>query len=465
MLYIWKTLGGVLLPSSPVKAHYRQVTVLTWTSNGRFLVTGGADGMVHVFSLIDLAEQPPSTTASAKSAPIQPIRTWTKHQLAVTAIASLPSGRMASAAKDGLVVIVEISSGAVLASIRMPCAVTALIYVPENQCLAAGTVKGVICMIDLSDYAVHRTIQTGATVVKRSHRRTSEERVFGSESSSATAGGDGKAVGDGASAPYRVELRGHDRAITSLAVFQADSSDHDDFCQAPQEFLVSGDEAGALRVWDLDSRGCVRVVRPWSSRTSAGAAAGDAKASRSPSARSLHPVTSIRVLQHDEEDTPGVSASSPESMAVSVGSGSMFNGASASRETKRTSNHLANLVTPLRKFPEHQHSSTVLVPFVRRPRRDEETMSFWDVSSNNTFSYERALRKRRRKHELGSSKNNPTQGSESYTPCTEDEVHESQDDKNEEVQRLRKELEEARSTIQRWEAVNNKLIARLQQQA
>ena len=33
---------------------------------------------------------------------------------------------------------------------------------------------------------------------------------------------------------------------------------------------------------------------------------------------------------------------------------------------------------------------------------------------------------------------------------------------NEEIMSLRKELEEARSTIQRWEVVNNKLLERLQ---
>ena len=135
MLYIWKTLGGDLL-RSPVQAHYRQVTFLKWTPDGRFLMTGGADGMDHVFSLMDLVEQH-SPNEAAERAPIQPLRTWTKHQLAVTVIVPLSSGRMASAAKDGLIVIVEVFSGAVLTSIQMPCTVTSMAYAPESQCLAA----------------------------------------------------------------------------------------------------------------------------------------------------------------------------------------------------------------------------------------------------------------------------------------------------------------------------------------
>jgi WD40 repeat protein len=105
-------------------AHYRAILCMVWSAvdtNGCHLVTGGADGMVHIFSHIDLVEQQSAINA------VQPIRTWTKHHLAVTALTAINGGRMASASEDGQVVVMEISSGAtLLAAIQLPDAIRAL---------------------------------------------------------------------------------------------------------------------------------------------------------------------------------------------------------------------------------------------------------------------------------------------------------------------------------------------------
>ena len=119
-LYVWKSVGGSLLRT--VKAHYRSVTVMEWSSCGRYLVTGGADGMVLLFSLISLVEISSSTTGK----PVLPIRTWTKHHLAVTALVPMSCGRVVCGSEDGQAILMELFSGTVLATIHLPYPVTAI---------------------------------------------------------------------------------------------------------------------------------------------------------------------------------------------------------------------------------------------------------------------------------------------------------------------------------------------------
>ena len=84
---------------------------MTWSDCGKFLVTGGADGMIHVFSLMDLVDPtiPSSTsTNNGGNSSVAPFHTWSIHHLAVTCLVALPSGRVASASNDGKVVVLEL---------------------------------------------------------------------------------------------------------------------------------------------------------------------------------------------------------------------------------------------------------------------------------------------------------------------------------------------------------------------
>jgi len=396
-VYVWTSLGGNLLQT--VKAHYRSIAVMDWTPCGRHLVTGGADGMVHVFSLLDLVDCTSKTTLT------QPIRTWSKHHLPVTALAPLTGGRMASASSDGQVVLIEVFSEAILATIQLPHAIQALIT--RGSRLYAGSNHGTIYMIDLDDYAMYQTAQQGATVKRRRNTQSAADRVFAAAPSSAENG-------------YQTDLKGHDRAITALSVLE----------DKGQDWLCSGDEAGTLRIWDLESRGCVRIIQPWSH--SSNTATKDVR-------QALHPVTSIRIITERANPDPTISL-----FSTAVG-----------RDKNAAS--IVNLVTPLQKFIQEKRTK-LPVPFLQ-PRRDQETMEFWDVSSSS-FDVKAALRKRKRKQQ----ENNkvvaaPVESSQLEANVDSTIVAQPE----QEIERLQRELHEARSTIERWENVNNKLMAKLQQ--
>jgi hypothetical protein len=143
-------------------------------------MTGGADSMVHAFALLDLVEQKAANKAKA----IQPIRTWSKHYLPVTALTPLTSGRMASASEDGQVVVMEVFSEATLATIQMPQAIRVL--TSQDHRLFAGDKHGSIYLIDLDEYAVQKTAQLGAIVKQKNiagsgSTKTSVKRVFAGE--------------------------------------------------------------------------------------------------------------------------------------------------------------------------------------------------------------------------------------------------------------------------------------------
>lgn len=417
-IYLWRTLGGTLI--RPVKAHYRSVTVMEWTPCGRHLATGGADGMVHVFSMLDLVEQ-------QASASIQPIRTWSKHHLPVTALTPLTSGRMASAAEDGQVVVMEVFSEETLATIQMPHAIRVL--TSHDHRLFCGDKQGSVYIIDLDEYAMQKTAQLGATIKRRNvvvgaKAKTATERVFGGDNATTSVPGSSAA---GAEAAYTVELTGHDRGITALAFLE----DRD------QEWLVSGDEVGVLRIWDLESLGCVRTIQPWSysAQSSATAKTDTSKTS------TLHPVTSIRVMDPVDESVAAAS--------------SMY--AHGARD--KNAGSVASLVTPLQKFaPPANQVDRLPVPFLQSKRN----LAFWDVSDNDNFSLEAALAKRRRRLA-------PSTGPYDTSSNPDDTAARSQEKEllqtqQQEIQRLSQELLESKSTVERWETVNNKLMAKLQAQ-
>lgn len=395
-------------------------------------MTGGADSMVHAFALLDLVEEKVANKAKA----IQPIRTWSKHYLPVTALTPLTSGRMASASEDGQVVVMEVFSEATLATIQMPQAIRVL--TSQDHRLFAGDKHGSIYLIDLDEYAVQKTAQLGA-VVKRKNTagsgstKTSVKRVFA---------GEGAATCDGGTmmeAAYTVELTGHDRAITALAFL--DDKD--------QEWLISGDEAGILRIWDLESLGCVRAIQPWShsAQSSVAAVAGAANTDKTSSA--LHPVTSICIVPQGEDLANG-------------SGGGMYSTSSGARD-KNGASTVASLVTPLQKFTQPSDQVDRLpVPFLQS-KRDSSSLSFWDVSTSD-FSFEAALAKRRRLAGTGRGKRGSTaavaQPQDLAQTKSREQLFEQQ---QEEIERLQHELEETKTTVERWETVNNKLMAKLQQ--
>jgi WD40 repeat protein len=409
-LYVWRSLGGCLLQS--IKAHYRAITVATWSECGRHLVTGGADGIVHTFSIVDLVD-----ASRSKRSSTQPIRTWSNHHLPVTALVSVVGGRTASASTDGQVILMEVFSESVLATLQLPVGIQSLTSHDSRIC--AGGVDGAIYLIDLDEYAMYQTAQAGATVQGQRNRaqQNNADRVLGTMPPS---------PGDDA---YITELKGHDRTITAMATLE----------DKGQLWLCSGDETGIVRIWDLDSRSCVRVIHT----SSHSAVPHTANHSAIPVRADQHPVTSIQVLT--ERDPTILSTIFSATNNSSATSGTLTIG------NREKGVSIVNLLTPLQKFAEEPRQ--VPVPFLSAAR-NSTSRAFWNLGS---FSFESngfvsvGLKKQRVAQMMEASTGTGNNGNSSSSSPMQDER-----------QKLQAQLDEAQATIARWEAVNQKLLTKLQ---
>ena len=353
--------------------------------------------MVHVFSLLDLVEKNDKT--------VTPIRTWSVHHLPVTHLLTMPSGRMIAASEDGQIVMMELFSEKVVFTIQMPHAIRALAHCTGR--LFAGAAHGSVYLIDLDLYAMHQTSQLGITVKHIPRAETHEDQVFSADSSEA----------------YKTELLGHEKPITSLAVFTEDDC----------EWLVSGDDAGEVRLWHLQSRGCVRVIRPWANSVAAAPKTSSTSSGKSPAKQTLHPVTSILIVPREE------TADKPD-LAFHAGS-----------KERKTKTGIVTLIPPLQRFIDRlcdtadEKKASIPVPFLQPKRGHFETAG---PDAASVFGIIKgAGAKRLRAEEAGAAaKAEPSVAGQS-----------------EELLRLTRELEEAQSTIQRWEEVNNTLMTKLKQ--
>ena len=377
--------------------------------------------MVHVFSHLDLVEQ--SSLVSISDASVKPIRTWTKHHLAVTALVALNGGRIVSASEDGQVIIMELSSGATVATFQMPDPIRSLTTDGERQ-IFAGSVKGTVHIVNLGEFALHQTVQIGATIVHHPSRQeeTAESRVFGDSTAALTSS-------------FQRELRGHDSAITSLVVFEDEQDGR------ITEYLVSGDASGLIRIWDARRGCCVRFINPWSQTAIAAQSITSSKGkTRTEDDVQKHPVTSIHVIR-DQANPLGASSEGD------------FSTASNGQENKRLkgSNGITSLLSPLQKYVSVNDTSLAPLPYLESYKGKSSLFT-----GLGTFSFERALMSLESKKRIEQHEEAPDEQSK---PDTGNSTHQHK----EEIERLKKELEDANATIQRWEVVNNKLVAKLKE--
>jgi WD40 repeat protein len=360
--------------------------------------------MVHLFPLIDLVD-----IISRKSRrSIAPLHTWSVHHFPVTCLALLDGGRIASAAQDGHVAILELFSKVTLAKIKLPHPIESLAH--HDSRLYAGSDHGTIYSIDLNAYAMHQTEKQGATLSKRMRKEkqaflVAEEKVFGKE----------YADENESLNTFQTEWIGHEHAVSSLAVAVEDM----------KQRLISGDRLGEVRIWDIESRTCLNTIRPWSN--TAMNAASQEKAS-SDSVR--HPIASIVVFRQPSETDKG-----------------MFS-APTSGSTKSQSN-IANLLPPLQKYThdaptgdDDDAAALTPVPFLR-PNQTEDNLKYWEA---------RPLSRKRKQRHIESSPNG-----KSATNGSTDELRDSK----EQIAGLQKELEQKRIEIMRWEKVNNTLMTKM----
>ncbi|KAG7349558.1 WD40 repeat-containing protein [Nitzschia inconspicua] len=406
--YIWSSLGGKLLRT--FQAHYRACSCLEWSDCGRYLVTGGADGMIHLFSLMDLVD----TTSRNAHRSTSPLHTFSIHHFPVTTLTKIPSGRMASTSEDGQVLLVELFSKTVLLNVHLPHGIRSMAY--HNGRMFLGSTQGTVYTIDTDAYAMHQTERQGAVFARRRSKaqldgsaRTMDEIVFGRNDRP-----------DDNVASYQMDWLGHDSPVTSIAMLTP--------C-GDQQIMVTGDESGQVRIWDLESRTCLNILHLWSQTAGQSPAASTQQKKVSSGS---HPVTSICIISQ-----PNDAASS-----------SMFRSYSSSH---RNATSISTLVSPLQKFVEEDvaGASVLPVPFLPTNRNTEE-LHFWEAQP--------ILRKRRRyQQEEKSTESSGVRKKESdWDGAREKQAMALR------IMELEEQLKSKQTEVDRWETVNNKLMAKLQ---
>ena len=437
--YVWSSIGGELLRS--VKAHYRSCKCLAWSDCGRYVVTGGDDGMIHLFSLMELVD---ITTRKSKRS-VAPMHTFSVFHFPVTSLIQLPSGRMAAAAQDGQVIVIELFSKLVLMNIQFPHGIQCMTHYDGR--LYLGSVQGTIYSVDMNAYAMYQTEKQGATFAKRRRQdqssggvRTIEETIFGPKgvvSSSSTTPTD--EINNNSSIVYQTDWVGHDHPVSAIALLT----------QADQKMMISGDEMGQLRIWDLDSRTCLNVLQPWSQGSVMGStnrSSVSTSTADSSKTASAHPITSINIIPQPTDSVRSTMFRTAVSAAV---------GSSGKNVTS-----ISTLVTPLQKFVSAESSeggnttttstTTVRVPFMK-PNRSEESMKYWEAKP----IYRKRPRIGRRKE--ASKTDNNKEEEQTNDASNNNQVAEM----NARIKELEEQLKTKDSEIARWENVNNKLMAKL----
>lgn len=442
------------------KAHYRPVTCLAFDKDdGATLFTAGEDGVVNAWCLLDLVDQ---DCPSGGSGSIHPFQTWSEHQLPVTSLCVLPgsgrgSTRLVSSSLDRNLIIMELGgatssksfdgSGRTLARMCLPSGLHTVVTDSSSGRLYGGGSDGNIYCIDLCKHAIQETLDGAGTFVNVNQSADAFLSQNRGATSVAAAMGDfgsllsGSHVLPTTAAPvssglstdqtkYVSELKGHVKAVTSLALLDpADLASSSKSGKAA--LLASGSDDGTLRIWDLHSRSCVKVLRPWSPSSEGINITSAASVSSSPS------ITAIIAV--------------PKSSLTSFG-GTLAISSASSTKTRRGNGtgDLASLFKPLKRFARgtsvvsHDGNSAESLlgecAAIIRPGRDEAFVQFWEdpISTND------AMRPRKKtRHSKGESDNDDS---------ASDKV---------EITRLQKALAESQAMNERWQAVNNKLALKL----
>lgn len=424
--FVWSSLGGGALLRT-FKAHYRSVTCLAWSDCGRYLVTGGADGMVHLYLLMELVDQSGRTSSSKR--PITPLHTWSIHHFPVTCLTPMDSGRMASGAEDGHIVIMELFSKTTVSTIKVPDGITCLAY--HDSRLFTGTISGRIFSMDLDAYAMHQTEKQGAMLSQAERQKqaefiTAQERIFGKPKEDESA----------STRLFQSEWIGHERTVSSIAFL----------VEGHKERLISGDELGQLRIWDVESRTCLKVLQPWSNTHVSAATSAASKTSKPSAEGGNHPISSIMIIAQPQDPSTG------------FGSSGMFGSTSTSHQKSQVG--IANLVPPLQKYTQEQQqtnstssvgasTSNVMttVPFLKC-NQASTSLSFWQARTIP----------RKRKRKSGVDANSGTVEGAGHKGQNEAKLLE---EARARISKLEQDLATKGVEVERWEKVNNKLISKL----
>ncbi|XP_028907491.1 WD repeat-containing protein 18 [Ornithorhynchus anatinus] len=205
-IYLWEASTGKLL--AILNRHYQDVTCLVFTDDSSHILSGGKDCLALVWSLYSVLQVEHSRSPD-------PRHVWSRHALPITDLHcgfGGPMARAATASLDQTVKLWEITSGELLLSVLFDVGIMSVTMDLSECYMFCGGSDGSIFQVTLSAWPFQKdkTFQT--------------ERETGKL------------------------FKGHRNQITCLSV-STDGS-----------LLLSGSHDETVRLWDIQSKQCLRTV-------------------------------------------------------------------------------------------------------------------------------------------------------------------------------------------------------------
>ncbi|XP_032032290.1 WD repeat-containing protein 18 isoform X2 [Hylobates moloch] len=205
-IHLWEVSTGNLLVI--LSRHYQDVSCLQFTGDSSHFISGGKDCLVLAWSLCSVLQADPSRIPA-------PWHVWSHHTLPITDLHcgfGGPLARVATSSLDQTVKLWEVSSGELLLSVLFDVSIMAVTMDLAEHHMFCGGSEGSIFQVDLFSWPGQR------------------ERSFQPEQDA------GKV------------FKGHRNQVTCLSV-STDGS-----------VLLSGSHDETVRLWDVQSKQCIRTV-------------------------------------------------------------------------------------------------------------------------------------------------------------------------------------------------------------
>ncbi|EGG14937.1 WD40 repeat-containing protein [Cavenderia fasciculata] len=141
-IYIWETASGALVRTW--EAHYNKITTITFTRDDCFLLSGGDDGVINVWTLESLLNKEESLMRTKTS--------FTDHSLGITSIYCGYGGsnsRVYSVSNDRTCRVWDLVQQRAITSIVFPTNLTSVVVDASETVLYVGGGDGVIYQTDL----------------------------------------------------------------------------------------------------------------------------------------------------------------------------------------------------------------------------------------------------------------------------------------------------------------------------
>ncbi|KAF5909961.1 WD repeat-containing protein 18, partial [Clarias magur] len=205
-IYLWEVSTGNLLVI--LNRHYQDLSCLRFTDDSSHFVSGGKDNLALVWNLASVVQLDSSRTP-------EPRHVLSRHTLPITDVHCGLMGaqaRVATASLDQTVKLWEISSGELLLSVLFDVSIMSVTLDPCEYFLFCGGSDGNIFQVSLCSTALSR------------------DKTFQSD-------GEGNQV-----------FKGHRNLVTCLSVSMDGT------------LLLSGSHDETVRMWDVQSKQCIRCI-------------------------------------------------------------------------------------------------------------------------------------------------------------------------------------------------------------